>query len=85
MRNNGRNAEQNASASSQKSVRLPGSSTATDDVRDPLRKARKAETVLRNRTDRIVLILENCHDDLNREHRVTCTVALVLISPRPLN
>ena len=36
-----------------------------DSIEDPLRLARKAETVLRGRTDRISLILENCSDDLN--------------------
>ena len=38
---------------------------AVDDVSDPLRKARKAETVLRLRTERVLLVLENCADDLN--------------------
>lgn len=32
---------------------------------DPLRLARKAETVLRGRIDRVLLVLENCSDDLN--------------------
>ena len=38
---------------------------AADAVGDPLRKARKAETVLRARTERVLLVLENCSDDLN--------------------
>ena len=36
-----------------------------DRIDDPLRLARKAETVLRGRTDRVLLVLENCSDDLN--------------------
>lgn len=40
-------------------------STVADSISDPLRLARKAETVLRGRTDRICLICENCSDDLN--------------------
>ena len=32
---------------------------------DPLRLARKAETVLRGRTERVLLVLEDCSDDLN--------------------
>lgn len=36
-----------------------------DSAEDPLRLARKAETVLRGRTDHIALVLENCCDDLN--------------------
>ena len=39
--------------------------SVADSVEDPLRLARKAETVLRGRTDRICLVLENCSDDLN--------------------
>ena len=31
----------------------------------PLRVARKAETVLRGRTERVLLVLEDCADDLN--------------------
>ena len=43
---------------------------ATEDVsrdqpEDPLRVARKAETVLRGRTERVLLVLEGCADDLN--------------------
>ena len=38
---------------------------ASDSAEDPLRLARKAETVLRGRTDHVALILENCSDDLN--------------------
>ena len=41
------------------------SQPAFDDVSDPLRKARKAEAVLRARTERVLLVLENCSDDLN--------------------
>ena len=36
-----------------------------DSSEDPLRLARKAETVLRGRTERVCIILENCMDDLN--------------------
>ena len=36
-----------------------------DEPGDPLRLARKAETVLRGRTDRVLLVLEGCTDDLN--------------------
>jgi tRNA G18 (ribose-2'-O)-methylase SpoU len=36
-----------------------------DTMGDPLRLARKAETVLRARNDRVLLVLENCSDDLN--------------------
>ena len=39
--------------------------TDADSADDPLRLARKAETVLRGRTDRVLLILENCSDDFN--------------------
>ena len=40
-------------------------SASADDASDPIRKARKAETVLRARTERILLVLEHCSDDLN--------------------
>ena len=43
----------------------PGPATDADTADDPLRLARKAETVLRGRTDRVLLILENCSDDFN--------------------
>ena len=43
----------------------PGPATDADSADDPLRLARKAETVLRGRTDRVLLILENCSDDFN--------------------
>ena len=36
-----------------------------DQPDDPLRVARKAETVLRGRTERVLLVLEDCADDLN--------------------
>ena len=36
-----------------------------DQPGDPLRVARKAETVLRGRTERVLLVLEDCADDLN--------------------
>ena len=36
-----------------------------DTPSDPLRLARKAETVLRGRTERVLLVLEDCSDDLN--------------------
>ena len=36
-----------------------------DSTTDPLRLARKAETVLRARLDRFVLVLDHCCDDLN--------------------
>ena len=36
-----------------------------DSIADPLRLVRKAETVLRGRSERVLLILENCMDDLN--------------------
>lgn len=39
--------------------------TDADTVDDPLRLARKAETVLRGRTDRLLLVLEDCSDDFN--------------------
>jgi tRNA G18 (ribose-2'-O)-methylase SpoU len=32
---------------------------------DPLRLARKAETVLQGRTEQVVLVLEHCTDDFN--------------------
>ena len=38
---------------------------AADRIEDPLRLASKAETVLRGRSDRVLLVLENCSDDLN--------------------
>ena len=43
----------------------PPPATDADAADDPLRLARKAETVLRGRTDRVLLILENCSDDFN--------------------
>ena len=43
---------------------LPANSVV-DCANDPLRQARKAETVLRGRTERVCLILEHCCDDLN--------------------
>ena len=39
--------------------------TSVDSPHDPLRLARKAETVLRGRTDRVLLVLENCTADYN--------------------
>ena len=36
-----------------------------DQPDDPLRVARKAETVLRVRSERVLLVLEDCADDLN--------------------
>jgi len=39
--------------------------TSIDSPHDPLRLARKAETVLRGRTDRVLLVLENCTADYN--------------------
>ena len=56
-----------AAGSAVSSARADDSATAegVDTSNDPLRLARKAETVLRGRTDRICLILENCSDDLN--------------------
>lgn len=39
--------------------------SVADSVDDPLRLARKAETVLCGRTERVCLVLENCSDDLN--------------------
>lgn len=43
----------------------PAPECAVDRPEDPHRLARKAETVLRGRTERICLILENCLNDLN--------------------
>jgi hypothetical protein len=43
----------------------PSSTADADSIDDPLRLARKAETVLRSRTDRMLLVLEDCSDDFN--------------------
>lgn len=52
-------------AATPRSAEQPAEQPDFDDVTDPLRKARKAEAVLRARTERVLLVLENCSDDLN--------------------
>lgn len=59
------NAKSAAAAIKISQVQAAAPMTLSDDASDPLRKARKAETVLRARTERILLVLEHCSDDLN--------------------
>ena len=54
-----------APAAAEEETCMAAAPDSVDSAEDPLRLARKAETVLRARTERVVLILENCSDDLN--------------------
>ena len=60
-----RTAKTERAATAEAARAAPGPVTDADSADDPLRLARKAETVLRGRTDRVLLILENCSDDFN--------------------
>ena len=54
-----------SAAAAEEEPALPDFSSMYDVPEDPLRLARKAETVLRGRTERVLLVLEGCSDDLN--------------------